>query len=1244
MVRDRGGQPNWSERAMHRAGRLLCRLVQSLCFGGFLIAGPASMASGSVRAEAPEQASVPSGLGYRLVETWGGEPWQAQPGRYGRTIDISSAPDGRVFVLDGRLRAIHRLDAEGRTLGMFSLPLAVGSDRPSEWEAIRLDVGADGALTLLNRGPSIDLDVQRYRIDRMSADGGLLSSFEITRGTPGAYRDLAVRADGRIYVSRSGPGSPFFALPGPTPAPRPGFVADAVDVYRADGVFLESIATSCKPDSLDLSEDGRLYVVNRCAATVDPSIRPEPETPEPSWSPRNSQDRSRPGPLQSPPAMPSEEGVLIFDPLHAFETFEPFLNPEDVAVGPAGAFVSRNVEIFALGEDRPLYAGPTEALNAAYFDRIVFRLDLPADGRLLASMNHCSFQGLLAFDAPAERPAEARVIGALDNPHLEGPPNPARLAVGDQLGILMEGYSVQGARPGQRYYFHPLRSEARSIQRWSLAGQVLGRSPLSSQLGLCGDAARDLALLGSTVYALEPSRLQQRPDDGLPGWSFFPLQIAAPEERPHLAAVAADAGRIALLDLGRERVSLLDGSARLLADWRVDAGDPQAMPIDLDLDGDRVFLADRGRSRVLVRDLGGGHRAAWPTHDGPRALALGSEGDVFVLGEGGWGLRYRPDGRLLASWPMPDRNMDARDIAVDAEGRVYVPFARRRAYPGPRGRALPQYEIETAGVWVFEPEARPATPATRPDACLALPDKTASPARFPLGAEVTVRLSVAGRCPGKGQPTQILILVDGSRSMAFENALDRARQMLLDVSGQVDPQQVELGLVSFGDAALRILPLGRDFGELRSALGRIEARGDTHLTAGLDLALTELEGPAGRSETRRIILLASDGVFKDDPAPAFERARALGVEIYGLFFANREFDAESQAQLSLLLPDSERRLIDPNPLDLAPLVAQLEGGPSETGLFQNIRVDDQIPANMEYVTSSARPPAHYDAERHALSWDLSDVPAAAGIDLRYRLRPRECGVWPTNVEATADYLDALGESGRLVFPIPEVEPLCEPWRIYLPLTTRARCLRRQQLADVVLIMDGSSSMAEPGPDGQRSKIALARDAARSFVDLLQLPEDRVSLIRFDAQAERLLPLSGDRSRIDAALDRLETRQGTRLDLGLAAGLAAFDEAPRPEAEALLVLLTDGLQDPDAGNAAALIQARLLRDRGVLVYAIGLGREIDAVLLAELAGSPERYLESPDADALAAVYALISERLACAGSTDADGFDSESDRR
>ena len=77
-------------------------------------------AAGALAAPLPQ--SGPPAYTYRLIRTWQNEPWTLTAGRFGLVSDISSAPDGTIFVLDTQHRAVHALAPSGRPLRVFLLP------------------------------------------------------------------------------------------------------------------------------------------------------------------------------------------------------------------------------------------------------------------------------------------------------------------------------------------------------------------------------------------------------------------------------------------------------------------------------------------------------------------------------------------------------------------------------------------------------------------------------------------------------------------------------------------------------------------------------------------------------------------------------------------------------------------------------------------------------------------------------------------------------------------------------------------------------------------------------------------------------------------------------------------------------------------------------------------------------------------------------------------------------------------
>ena len=69
--------------------------------------------------------------------------------------------------------------------------------------------------------------------------------------------------------------------------------------------------------------------------------------------------------------------------------------------------------------------------------------------------------------------------------------------------------------------------------------------------------------------------------------------------------------------------------------------------------------------------------------------------------------------------------------------------------------------------------------------------------------------------------------------------------------------------------------------------------------------------------------------------------------------------------------------------------------------------------------------------------------------------------------------------------------------------------------------------------------------------------------------------------------------------------------------------------PDAGSGGlARDAARQARARGTLIYAIGLGTDVDLGLLRELTGDAARVLPAPSPADLAGIYRGLAETIPC----------------
>ena len=180
--------------------------------------------------------------------------------------------------------------------------------------------------------------------------------------------------------------------------------------------------------------------------------------------------------------------------------------------------------------------------------------------------------------------------------------------------------------------------------------------------------------------------------------------------------------------------------------------------------------------------------------------------------------------------------------------------------------------------------------------------------------------------------------------------------------------------------------------------------------------------------------------------------------------------------------------------------------------------------------------------------------------------------------------------------------------------------------DVAFVLDSSGSMSSNDPQGLR------RDAAKQFVDAL-LAEDQGTVVDFDDSARLLQALTNDKALLRAAIDQIDSSGGTNIGAGVAVGLDALAVDTDDTRAQILILLTDG-----EGAYTHDLTDRASRD-GVVVYTIGLGPNVDATLLTEIAQrTGGSYHAVADAGDLPDVFREIEEDTGDDGTdTDGDGL-------
>ncbi len=213
---------------------------------------------------------------------------------------------------------------------------------------------------------------------------------------------------------------------------------------------------------------------------------------------------------------------------------------------------------------------------------------------------------------------------------------------------------------------------------------------------------------------------------------------------------------------------------------------------------------------------------------------------------------------------------------------------------------------------------------------------------------------------------------------------------------------------------------------------------------------------------------------------------------------------------------------------------------------------------------------------------------------------------------------------------------------------------RSKGISVALVLDLSSSMSAIDLDlnNERSRIDVAKEMSIKFVkgddQLAGRANDEISIVTFAAYADTLVPPTLDHAEAVRQLEKIEhlderhEENATNLAIGLKTAMTWL--AGSKAKSKVVVLLTDGVHN--FGNESPLVVASDASDRGIIVYAIGVGTngraptpttvlgrkqyvskrvQIDEELLTEMASKTGgQYFRATDKAGLAGVYKKIDK--------------------
>ena len=137
--------------------------------------------------------------------------------------------------------------------------------------------------------------------------------------------------------------------------------------------------------------------------------------------------------------------------------------------------------------------------------------------------------------------------------------------------------------------------------------------------------------------------------------------------------------------------------------------------------------------------------------------------------------------------------------------------------------------------------------------------------------------------------------------------------------------------------------------------------------------------------------------------------------------------------------------------------------------------------------------------------------------------------------------------------------------------------------DIVLALDISSSML--ANDLQPNRIQAAKEVASKFVS--RRDHDNIGLVVFSGESLSLMPLTTDRASVINAIAAAQTgalNDGTAIGDGIASSINRRISGQAKSKS--IILLTDGTNN--AGDVAPATAAQIAKQKGIRIYAIGVG--------------------------------------------------------
>ena len=158
---------------------------------------------------------------------------------------------------------------------------------------------------------------------------------------------------------------------------------------------------------------------------------------------------------------------------------------------------------------------------------------------------------------------------------------------------------------------------------------------------------------------------------------------------------------------------------------------------------------------------------------------------------------------------------------------------------------------------------------------------------------------------------------------------------------------------------------------------------------------------------------------------------------------------------------------------------------------------------------------------------------------------------------------------------------------------------KTQSADIMLVLDVSSSMGDTGTTGE-AKIEEAKSAALEFLGTID-PSFRIGLVTFSDDVQLESTLTKDKATIRSKINSLSSGGYTVLGDGIAAGVDELSSEGDPNSAKYIVLMTDGQPTKEIRYSPKEAKNSAVRNE-VTIHSVAFGYDADQNLLRSISNA------------------------------------------